>query len=310
MQNGRDGRLRSSRSSWASFPPGSAEEEIEQPSANDSSHVVRKRAASLPADEVGLDEVELVDESPSSSFRSSASVPKSLPPPPHPRPRVVLAPPTPPRGPNPSLRDLARVSHVSAPPPAPPARPVQSVSGITTATTSTIPPSFPPPAVELDVVPGARAPFQVPLTERVRSARRGPWLAGIAVAFAAAAIGAWAMLGTTSNVEAPVAAHPAEAPPAAAAVALVTPKEAPPPPVATPAPPQTSGIPSMDVAQLPHAKDGTVIGAEGHRLWVDGALKESWQAVVKCGAHVVQVGSAGTPRNVDVPCGTEIRVAP
>ena len=306
MQNGRDGRLRSSRSSWASFPPGTLEEEIEQPSANDSSHVVRKRAASLPADEVGLDEVQLVDESPSSSFRSSASVPKSLPPPPHPRPRVVLAPPTPPRAPNPSLRDLARVSHVSAPP----AAPARSISAITTTTTSTIPPSFPPPAVELDVVPSSRAPFHVPLTERVRTARRTPWLAGVAVAVAAAAIGAWAMLGTTSHVEAPVAAHPAEAPPAAAAVAPVTAKEAPSPPVATPAPPQTSGIPSMDVTQLPHAKDGTVIGAEGHRLWVDGALKESWQAVVKCGAHVVQVGSAGTPRNVDVPCGTEIRVAP
>ncbi|HEY2513287.1 MAG TPA: hypothetical protein VGI39_20605 [Polyangiaceae bacterium] len=270
---------------------------------------MRKRVASLPADEVGLDEVELVEDVPSSSFRSSASVPASLPPPPHPRPRVVLAPPTPPRAPNPSLRDLARVSHVSAPPPPPYARPQASVSAIRAR--STIPPSFPPPAVELDVIPSSRAPFEVPLTERVRAARRRPWFAGVAVAVAAAAVGAWAMLGTTSRVEAPVAASPSPETPHAAAPASPPEVSATPPATpATPAPPQTAGIPSMDVAQLPRSKDGTVIGAEGHRLWIDGSLKESWQATVKCGPHVVQVGSAGTPRNVDVPCGTEIRVAP
>jgi hypothetical protein len=55
---------------------------------------------------------------------------------------------------------------------------------------------------------------------------------------------------------------------------------------------------------------GTVIGAEGHRLWVDGRLMPGWRAEVSCGAHVVQVGSAGTPRSVDVRCDSEVLVAP
>jgi hypothetical protein len=64
------------------------------------------------------------------------------------------------------------------------------------------------------------------------------------------------------------------------------------------------------VTSLPKAGDGTIVGAEGHRLWVDGKLAESWQAVVACGAHAVQVGSAGTLRKVDVPCGDSIVVPP
>ncbi|MGO8995554.1 MAG: hypothetical protein ACLQVI_19775 [Polyangiaceae bacterium] len=60
------------------------------------------------------------------------------------------------------------------------------------------------------------------------------------------------------------------------------------------------------VVRSPPATVGTVVGAEGHRLWIDGRLAESFTAVVACGHHVVQVGSAGEPRDVDVPCGEEI----
>ena len=55
---------------------------------------------------------------------------------------------------------------------------------------------------------------------------------------------------------------------------------------------------------------GTIIGAPKHRLWVDSHLAPSWKRTVKCGEHVVQVGSQGEARTVNVPCGGEISVAP
>ena len=66
----------------------------------------------------------------------------------------------------------------------------------------------------------------------------------------------------------------------------------------------------MDVAALPRAREGTVTGAHGHRLWIDGHLEEGFTAVVACGHHVVQVGSAGAPRDVNVPCGEGVTVSP
>ena len=69
-------------------------------------------------------------------------------------------------------------------------------------------------------------------------------------------------------------------------------------------------IPIVDVTALPRARLGTVIGSAGHRLWIDGKLADTWTAVVACGSHEVQVGSAGLPRTVKVPCGDEIAVSP
>ena len=71
-----------------------------------------------------------------------------------------------------------------------------------------------------------------------------------------------------------------------------------------------SEVPVVDVANLPRATPGTVLGAPGHRLWIDGVLAADWRAIVPCGIHVVQVGSAGTPRTVDIPCGESITVSP
>jgi hypothetical protein len=92
----------------------------------------------------------------------------------------------------------------------------------------------------------------------------------------------------------------------AASVTTTTPAAAPAPKSESP----TSTIPVVAVTNLPRAPVGTVIGAQGHRLWIDGVLAQGWQAPVKCGSHVVQVGSAGTPKTVEVPCGDEIVVQP
>jgi hypothetical protein len=86
--------------------------------------------------------------------------------------------------------------------------------------------------------------------------------------------------------------------------------EAPPPPTATPVPEAPATVPVVAVSSLPRASVGTVIGAEGHRLWVDGHLADDFTAVVACGRHVVKVGSAGTPKDVDVPCGEGVTVLP
>jgi hypothetical protein len=81
-----------------------------------------------------------------------------------------------------------------------------------------------------------------------------------------------------------------------------------PPPVTAPAP-EPPAVPVVEVSALPRAV-GTVIGAEGHRLWIDGHLEASFTAEVACGRHAVQVGSAGTPRDVEVRCGEEVTVTP
>ncbi len=76
------------------------------------------------------------------------------------------------------------------------------------------------------------------------------------------------------------------------------------------APSAASASPRVDIASLPRPSSGTVIGLPARRLWIDGHLAGEGTAVVRCGPHSVQVGSAGTPRDVDVPCGSSIRVAP
>jgi hypothetical protein len=71
----------------------------------------------------------------------------------------------------------------------------------------------------------------------------------------------------------------------------------------------TGDVPEVDVASLPHPPFGTVVGSPEHRLWVDGHLTP-WRVRLRCGLHTVKVGSAGAPRVVDVPCGSEVNVSP
>jgi hypothetical protein len=156
----------------------------------------------------------------------------------------------------------------------------------------------------LDATPSSRAPFEVPLTEAAAPKRRSVAVALLLCAASAVAVAAAFTTGFGgAKVPLNVARAVAKSAPAAIAAAAS-------PPPAPIAPGATTAIPSVDVAKLPRAKEGTVIGAEGHRLWIDGTLQAAWQSVVKCGSHVVQVGSAGTPRTVDVPCGEAITVSP
>jgi serine/threonine protein kinase len=50
----------------------------------------------------------------------------------------------------------------------------------------------------------------------------------------------------------------------------------------------------------------------GHRIFVDGRIvgESPSPAVAPCGTHSVQVGSAGTARSVQIPCGASISVSP
>ncbi len=97
----------------------------------------------------------------------------------------------------------------------------------------------------------------------------------------------------------------------------VTPPAPPPaveaaPPAVEQVPPPAENIPSVSVQSLPRVKVGTVslaAAASSHRLFVDGRVVASGSKVVKCGVHLVQVGSRGVKRYVSVPCGEEVVVA-
>ena len=61
------------------------------------------------------------------------------------------------------------------------------------------------------------------------------------------------------------------------------------------------------------AKEGVLLlpdDASGHRLFVDGKVIDfkGTRVTVPCGSHVVQVGSRGTARNLDIKCGGETTV--
>ena len=81
-------------------------------------------------------------------------------------------------------------------------------------------------------------------------------------------------------------------------------------PVVAPAYEAPAAVPVVTVSMLPRTPEGTIVGAEGHRLWIDGRLATGFIEVVACGRHLVKVGSAGTPREVNVPCGDEVAVTP
>jgi hypothetical protein len=173
----------------------------------------------------------------------------------------------------------------------------------------TIPPrsSRPPPLPVLVPAIPSLAPFDLPLATgrppKPRS-RALPFVASTLAIVALAALGLWARQ-TRPRDTSPVAAAPvAAAPPAPV---TLTPASEPTPATIGAAPVTNEVVPAVPAAP---ATSGVVLGSLGHRLWIDGALAASWQESVSCGSHVVQVGSAGTPRTVDVPCGGEITVSP
>jgi hypothetical protein len=76
-------------------------------------------------------------------------------------------------------------------------------------------------------------------------------------------------------------------------------------------------VPLVSVEDLPRAgqRGGrcvlrTPTSPPDRRVFVDGRVMGTTSAPVDapCGSHVVQVGSAGTPRRIELPCGGDIDV--
>jgi tetratricopeptide (TPR) repeat protein len=66
------------------------------------------------------------------------------------------------------------------------------------------------------------------------------------------------------------------------------------------------------------AQTGTIVlpsRASGHRIFVDGRRAKSEETTdgieplrLRCGSHVIQIGSGGTPETIDLPCRGEVHI--
>jgi hypothetical protein len=153
-------------------------------------------------------------------------------------------------------------------------------------------------------------PLVIPLP--LRRSRLG-WVVGTLGAVAAVSVGIALGQARVSAAQSPTAtpANPVAVAPKAPAPApqphttAVTGFGAP----APGAPPVTSDLPTVAVQSLPRVQSGAIslaAVAATHRLFIDGRVAAGGSAVVTCGPHLVQVGSRGQKRTIDVPCGTEI----
>lgn len=156
--------------------------------------------------------------------------------------------------------------------------------------------------------PGLTAP-----TYQLRRPRKGFVLRTLVGAAAVLGVGALSGVVTTrvrERFEAPAArahreplrataAPPARTPPARLAAP------------ASPEPPEAAASPDARAAPPP-PKEATlrVVRPRGWRVWVDGALvgEAPLEAAIACGVRRLRVGSAGTPRDVEVPCGGKLVV--
>ena len=85
---------------------------------------------------------------------------------------------------------------------------------------------------------------------------------------------------------------------------------APPPPVVVAPPPQ----PPPPVATVAKTT-GTIVTplwARGRRVWIDGKVIKGHAPKVEaaCGKHSVKIGAYSKAKNVDIPCGAEIKISP
>jgi hypothetical protein len=124
-----------------------------------------------------------------------------------------------------------------------------------------------------------------------------------------------AAMRSSSKPASAAAAAPAPSPAAAPAppdTQIVAP--APPAPVAAPA----AATPTVSVESLtppPIPSDSSLVTfpayAQGHRVFIDGrliAVADGSPTKVKCGRHMVKIGSARKPRVLDFACGREVIV--
>lgn len=93
----------------------------------------------------------------------------------------------------------------------------------------------------------------------------------------------------------------------------------PPPAIATaaPAPPAPAPPPPIVLAPVqPKVKTtGTIVTplwARGRRVWVDGKVVTGHapKVDVACGKHLVRIGAYAKAKQVDIPCGGELKLAP
>jgi hypothetical protein len=125
-----------------------------------------------------------------------------------------------------------------------------------------------------------------------------------------------------SKHDAPVAASPAPAPspsPAPSPIAPAAPAPAvlaEPAVAAAPARAAPAAVPTMSVDALPKSPipaDSSLVTlpayAQGHRVFVDGrviAVADGSPTKIKCGRHMIKIGSARKPRVIDLACGREV----
>jgi hypothetical protein len=71
---------------------------------------------------------------------------------------------------------------------------------------------------------------------------------------------------------------------------------------------------SQPAPESPPSDHGELVSylRQGHRLFVDGQVAGTSPTIVHvpCGVHSVHLGSYGTRREIDVPCGGSIEVVP
>ena len=150
--------------------------------------------------------------------------------------------------------------------------------------------------------------------------RAGGILIGVVVLLSAATLGTLAVAGTgPPNISRYLAETRAAMPASTAVPAPTVAQEAPrlvrpgdddvPPPTEKSSPPPELELssdvpPTSTVLELPSA-------ADGHRVYVDGALigEPPSPFLVGCGHHLVQIGSRGRAREVELPCGERVALA-
>jgi Domain of unknown function (DUF4388) len=158
-------------------------------------------------------------------------------------------------------------------------------------------------------MPPRSTPTATAMVQAPPSSKTG--LIGVAIVL----LGAAAIIAMTRSPPPPVPASP-------------TPTSIRPPPVVRPAP--VDSAPSAQTALVVAAPDAGVeprlpektavrsdagnvqlpASAAGHRVFVDGRVQKdgSMLLVLPCGPHLIQIGSHGTQKSIDVLCGREIRL--
>ncbi len=153
------------------------------------------------------------------------------------------------------------------------------------------------PAPPIDGLPSAAPP---------QSPRRGSRaLVEAAVAMASIAL-LWHLSGTSPSARRASGVTTPTPTSTAVAESMLTP-----PPSAAPASSPSSvatGEPLAPLSRPVSAVGRIKVTVAGHRVFVDGRLAGDGPrtVAVTCGSHEVRVGSAGTVRSVDVPCGGEV----